>query len=250
MKIFGLIGYPLEHSFSKSYFENKFSKEGITNCCYKNYPIKQIEDLPQLIQEQKNLFGLNVTAPYKKSVLKYIHNFDFISNQTESVNVIKIDRSKERIILNGYNADVFGFKKSLEKHLNENIKSAMILGTGGVSQSIAYVLSVFNIDFFFVSRKNNSIKDKIYSYSNVNEKLINSVQLIINATPIGLHPNIQNKPEIPYQFINKNHVLFDLIYNPLETQFLKIGKTQGAKIINGYDMLIYQAEKSWEIFNN
>ncbi len=249
MRLFGLIGYPLTHSFSESYFEEKFKKEKINNCRYKNFPLEHIETLPYLIRRQKNLLGLNVTSPYKQSVIRYINELDPVVKQTGSVNVIRIERSNENVFLKAYNTDVFGFKQSLNEQLDRKIQKAMILGSGGAAQSVAYGLLTMGIEFFFVSRKEYNDNNKYYLYSNVSEKLMNSVQLIVNATTVGLYPDFQHKPDIPYDRINETHILFDLIYNPAETQFLKAGKLQGAKTVNGYDMLIYQAEKAWEIFS-
>lgn len=249
MKIYGLIGHPLSHSFSRQYFIEKFKNENISDVDYQNFSINSISQFNELILKHPNLFGLNVTSPFKQSIIPFLDKIDIIAQNVNAVNVIKIIRNSNNIVLNGYNTDVYGFNKTLSVHLEGKVKHALILGTGGAANAVAYVLNTMQIDYKFVSRSKIEEKNDVLLYSQLNKAVIEDSSLIVNASPVGVYPDIFEKPEIPYQFINNNHILFDLIYNPSETLFLKSGKRQGAKTINGMDMLKYQAEKAWEIFN-
>lgn len=245
MKLFGLIGHPLTHSFSKQYFENKFEKENIVDCSYNLYDIKNIS-LYKNVFETPNLIGLNVTIPYKESIIDLLDELDEVAKNIGAVNTIKFNSNTKKT--KGYNTDYFGFKNSLKPFLENIHERALILGTGGASKAVAYVLKELNINCLFVSRtpeKGNEI-----GYNDINEYVIKHHQIIINATPLGTYPNINDFPNIPYELLTANHLLYDLVYNPEETMFLRKGKEKGAKIINGLQMLKLQAEKSWEIWNS
>lgn len=243
MKIYGLIGKHLSHSFSKQYFESKFNKEKILNSSYDLFELNSISKFPYLIKKLGDDFGgLNITIPYKKKIIQYLDGLDPIAQKTGAVNVIK----KENDNLIGYNSDYFGFKYSLEYLLNNANESALILGTGGASDTVSVVLSDLNIDFQFVSINKG---DNKLTYQDLDKNIITSHHLIINTTPLGMFPNIETKPDLPYQFLTNQHYLFDLVYNPSETAFLKEGKKQNSKIQNGLEMLIQQAEKAWKIWN-
>jgi shikimate dehydrogenase len=243
MKLYGLIGFPLSHSFSKKYFTKKFEQEGFKQCAYENFPIPVIEELNKIIS-LPGLSGLNVTIPYKEQVIPYLHKTSGIVNKIGACNCIKIVNGK----LIGYNTDVTGFENSLSLKLNTAIhKQALILGTGGSAKAVKYVLEKKSIKFQSVSRKPSALN---LSYEQVTEEVIRTHQLIINTTPLGLFPNIIEAPSIPYKFITQEHYLFDLIYNPEKTLFLKKGEENDALIQNGYEMLVQQAEENWKIWNS
>lgn len=238
MKKYGLIGYPLSHSFSVSYFTKKFEKEHI-NAIYNNYPLKDIKELRDLIQKE-NLDGLNVTIPYKEKVIPLLDELDATAKSIGAVNCIKIKRGK----LIGYNTDITGFEKSLLDFIPIRCK-ALVFGTGGASKAISFVLNKNGFEVQIISRNEtlNSL-----TYSDLNESIIVSHQLIINTTPVGTYPNIDDRLLIPYKYINKNHYVYDLIYNPEKTAFLSFCEAEGAHIKNGYEMLEIQAEESYKIF--
>ncbi len=247
MKRFGLIGYPLSHSFSRKYFTHKFDVEGILDCKYDLFPIEAIEHLPKLLKDHPDLVGLNVTIPYKEQVLSYLDEIDESALKIGAVNTIKIEARK----LIGYNTDVFGFEKTLrnfiEKHPSTPIERAMILGTGGASKAVAFVLDKMKIKYTSVSR---SAKKGQLNYDKLGESHIKQIQLIINTTPLGTYPNVDSCPKIPYESLNEKHLLYDLVYNPEKTVFLIKGELEGAYILNGLEMLKGQAEKAWEIWTN
>jgi shikimate dehydrogenase len=247
MKTYGLIGYPLGHSFSQKYFTEKFKREGLSQCQYVNYPIECVELIKDIIDKDHTLAGLNVTIPYKRQVFSYLDELDEISQKIGAVNTIKIERTTGKIRLKGYNTDAYGFYHSLQPRLKKKHDSALILGTGGSSKAVAYVLEELGIHFIYVSR-NPKEKNQL-SYMDLCGPVLYNFQIIINTSPVGMYPNDQNYPDIPYDFITKDHILFDLIYNPEETLFLKNGKEKGAQIINGLEMLHLQADRSWEIWN-
>ncbi|GEO09162.1 shikimate dehydrogenase family protein [Segetibacter aerophilus] len=244
MRKFGLIGFPLSHSFSPAFFAEKFSKEGIVGCSYEAYPIDSIDKFPQLLSDKPNLEGINVTIPYKKAVIPFLHQQTEPVRKVGACNCIKIRDGK----LTGYNTDVIGFKKSLSPKLLKIHKKALILGTGGSAAAVAYVLEELGINYYFVSRKNNEEKNSV-SYKELTKEIVEESKLIINTTPLGMYPQVDSCPDIPYQFLTTDHYLFDLVYNPGETLFLKKGASMGAAIKNGADMLIIQAEESWNIWN-
>jgi len=247
MRILGLIGYPLSHSFSQGYFKEKFKTEGIQDVIYENFEIKSIDDLPALLRSYPNLCGLNVTIPYKEDVKQYLHELDYSAQKVGAVNVIKILPDQRRI---GYNSDYYGFRTSLESWLAGKFSSvkALVLGTGGASKAIRIVLEDCNVPYKTVSR-NKERGD--YTYYEVIEKkdIIENYTLIINTTPLGMYPHMNAAPQLPYERLNEKYYLYDLIYNPDETLFLQKGREAGAKTKNGMEMLILQAEKSWDIWN-
>lgn len=243
MKKLGLIGYPLSHSFSKKYFENKFQQENIKGYQYDLYELKNIDEFPQLLTNHPELVGLNVTIPYKEQVISFLDGLSPEAEKIGAVNVIKIDENGEKI---GYNSDYFGFYQSLinTKWNLENIQ-ALVLGTGGASKAVKVALQDLNILYKTVSRQASVAN---LNYEDLTEKFIQNYQLIINTTPLGMAPRTETYPTLPYTFINENHLLFDLVYNPEKTLFLKKGETQGAQLKNGLEMLHLQAEKAWEIW--
>ena len=239
---FGLIGKNIEYSFSRGYFSQKFKTEKLPHCSYENFDLETIEGLKNILN-QKNIFGLNITIPYKREVIPFLDHLSPAAAKMNAVNTIKFEKDGT---LSGHNTDVFGFEKSLLETVTELPKKALILGTGGAASAIAFVFEQLNIDFSYVSRK---LVEKGIQYDAVEESTLSQHNLIVNASPVGTYPKIEDSPDLPYQWLTKDHILFDLIYNPLETKFLKIGKERGCKISNGLKMLEYQAEKSWEIWN-
>jgi len=248
MKNYGLIGYPLSHSFSASFFSEKFQKEGITDSQYQLFPIEKIESLPRLILENVNLFGLNVTIPYKQQVISLLHELDDNIARIGAVNTIKIYRNNNSIRLKGYNTDVHGFRLSLEPFMKKEYTNALILGTGGSSRAVAYVLQRMGLEITRVSRNPKNSGD--IAYEMVTPEMLAISKVIVNTSPVGMYPDINSFPPIPYEYLTPEHILFDLIYNPQETQFMMLGKSKGAKVINGMEMLHLQAEKAWEIWND
>lgn len=244
MKILGLIGYPLSHSFSQKYFTEKFEKESIPNYAYELFPLKSIQEFPGLTQNQE-IAGLNVTIPYKEQVIPFLDRLDDSASVIGAVNVIKIQNG-EKI---GFNSDYFGFKISLQRLISENFKSsALILGTGGAAKAVQFTLDELKIPYQLVSR--NPEKGLTYENLRDNPNIIKENHLIINTTPLGTHPNVDEKPEIPYHLLTSDHYMHDLVYNPTETAFMKEGLQQGAKVKNGYEMLVEQANKAWEIWHS
>ncbi len=248
MRTFGLIGFPLKHSFSPEYFSEKFKRENI-HAEYKLFPIQNICELPSLITKLPTLEGLNVTIPYKEEVIDYLDDIREDAKYIRAVNTIIIKRNNNIVSLTGYNTDTEGFEKSLQKRLNRSMNSALILGSGGTSKTASWVLKKYNIETTFVTRhrlnKNNCI-----TYDEVTGAIIRNHQIIVNTTPLGMYPEIDNYPSIPYSEITSKHLLFDVIYNPSLTKFLKFGEEAGAEIVNGFEMLKYQAEASWRLWNN
>lgn len=247
MRLYGLIGAPLSHSFSAQYFEKKFADEKITDADYGLFPLENISQLPQLIEQLPDLHGLNVTIPFKISVLQHLNHISKVASAVGAVNCIKITRDQSGIELSGYNSDVYGFRKSLLPLLKSHHYSALILGTGGAAKAVSYALQELGISYTLVSRSANN--KNLLRYSEITEEILKENQLIINATPAGMYPETDNFPDIPYQFITERHLLYDLIYNPAETRFLRNGRERGAATKNGLQMLELQAEKSWEIWN-
>lgn len=243
MKTLGLIGYPLSHSFSKKYFEEKFAKEKISGYTYELYPIKSIDEFPALLDKEKELLGLNVTIPYKESVIPFLDELDETAQEIGAVNCIKISGEK----LKGYNTDAFGFRQSLRPFLDLNHTKALIFGTGGASKAVAYVLKQWDIPFWFVGRSKKDMPNYL-TYSEVNETVISACKLLVNTTPLGTFPNVNICIDIPYSAISDKHLAYDLVYNPAETLFLQKAKAQGALISNGYNMLCFQAEEAWKIW--
>lgn len=243
MRLFGLIGYPLSHSFSKKYFTEKFEKEEITECCYDLFPIKTIDELLLLIRNNPELEGLNITIPYKKQVLSFLDASN-IPDGLDACNCINITDGK----LVGYNTDVNGFEKSLKPLLKSYHKNALVLGNGGATAAVIFVLEKLGITFEIVSRKLHD--GAVLTYKNINKKVMADNTLIINTTPLGMYPDTATCPDIPYESISNKHLLYDLVYNPDKTLFLQKGEEKGATIKNGEEMLILQAEESWRIWNS
>ncbi|MGG8497492.1 shikimate dehydrogenase family protein [Tenacibaculum sp. TC6] len=242
--LFALIGKNISYSFSRGYFTTKFSNLGLENHEYVNFDFQNLDEFPEKLKTHKNnLKGMNVTIPYKLEIFDFLDEIDKEAKIIGAVNTIKITDAGKLI---GFNTDVYGFKKSLQPLLKKYHKKALILGTGGASKAVAYVLDELGIEYQFVSR---AAKEGNLTYKELNKEIINSHLLIINCTPLGTHPAIENAPEIPYNDITNKHLLYDLIYNPAETTFLKNGKKMGADIKNGLEMLEQQAEKAWEIWN-
>lgn len=246
MKTYGLIGKSLSHSFSKDFFESKFKRENLQNVRYLNFELAEIEDLPNLIEKHPDLVGLNVTIPYKISVIKYLDFIDKDAKFIGAVNTININRKKKKVELEGFNTDAFGFYHALYQHIKPFHKKALILGSGGAAKAISYVMNKFGISISEVSR--HPLKSYQMSYRMINKETILNHTIIINTTPLGMYPNTDSYADIPYEFLTKDHILFDLVYNPSETLFLKMGKKQGAITLNGMEMLQLQAAKSWEIW--
>jgi shikimate dehydrogenase len=246
MKQYGLIGNPLTHSFSAIYFAEKFRREHLRNCRYDLFPISSEEKLPELIESLPELAGLNVTIPFKQKVLRFLDSFDDNVQASGSANCIRIERDHGMLNLRGFNTDIPAFKESIEPVLGAADMNALVLGTGGAASSVAVVLRQLQINFLFVSRNPNTAGQ--ISYPEINKSLLKNSRLIINATPIGTYPESDRFPEIPYEYLTSDHILFDLVYNPEETVFLKKGKSMGARVKNGNEMLHLQAEKSWEIW--
>lgn len=247
MRGFGLIGFPLSHSFSKQYFTDKFRREHIANCYYETFPIEEINLLPDLLSRQNDLVGLNVTIPYKEQIIPYLDEIENDARAIGAVNTVKIIRFRNTARLIGYNTDSYGFHKSISPSLKPYHKKALILGTGGASKAVAYVLKKLSIDLMFVSRTPRH-KGQI-SYKDITDAIISDYRIIVNTSPLGMYPDTGSFPDIPYRLLTPEHILFDLIYNPLETHFLRKGKAQGCIVVNGLDMLYYQAERAWEIWN-
>ena len=239
---FGLIGKDISYSFSKKFFTQKFINDGLNNCSYENYDISSISKLLEVINDTK-IKGLNVTIPYKESVIELLNHIDPIAKKIGAVNTIKIDKQNKLL---GYNTDYIGFKKSLESNIS-NQKRALILGTGGASKAIVYALKTLNIKTLLVSRKN---REECITYEDVSNQIIKDHTIIINCTPLGTYPNIEECPKIPYEYITDKHLCYDLIYNPSKTKFLILSEKKGASIINGNEMLKNQAMESWKIWNS
>ena len=250
MRQFGLIGYPLSHSFSQKFFTEKFLQENIVNAKYDNFPIASIESFAGLWKENPNLEGLNVTIPYKKEVIPFLQHSSAVVQEINACNCIRKFNNE----LYGYNTDVIGFEKSLLPFLQPHHTHALILGTGGASAAVQWVLQKLNIQFQIVSRKGNAIEAnnemKAYlSYDQLAASVIESHTLIINTSPLGMYPNTNEAPPIAYEGITAQHHLYDLVYNPIETLFMKNGLAKGATVQNGLAMLHIQAEESWAIWN-
>lgn len=241
MRHFGLIGYPLSHSFSKKYFSKKFKNENLTDAEYNLYPLESIDEFLNLTQ-QINLTGLNVTIPYKEKVIPYLDEIEEEAKSIGAVNTIKFSNKKTI----GYNTDAFGFEQSLLPLLKKQHTKALILGTGGASKAVVYVLNKLGISTQYVSRNSSA---NCIAYRELTDEIMNQYKLIVNCTPLGMYPEIEKKPDIPYQMINSEYLLYDLIYNPEESAFLKEGRMRGAQTKNGLEMLYLQAQRSWEIWN-
>ncbi len=247
MPKFGLIGYPLSHSFSKKYFNEKFEKEGLEGYHYELYPLENIEQFSELIQQQPDLEGINVTIPYKQAILPFLDDMDAGAAAIGAVNCIQFKQGR----LIGYNTDVYGFQSSLlafiQKYRGEiDGLKALVLGTGGAAQAVMFVLTQLNIPYRLVSR---TAQKGVLTYEQLTKNVICDHLLIVNTTPLGMSPKIDTFPDLPYKYITAQHLLYDLVYNPEKTVFLQRGEEAGAGILNGLEMLYRQAEKNWEIWN-
>ena len=243
MRRFGLIGFPLTHSFSKKYFTSKFEKEGITDAVFELYELPEIAAFPELLIANPELEGLSVTIPHKQTILPFLDNIDPVAARIGAVNAIKISGGK----LTGYNTDFVGFRDALKAFCPENSTlKALVLGTGGASKAVQAALEELQIGFLVVSR---SPRQGQLGYGQLSPEIMAAHKLIINTTPLGTFPEVDTCPEIPYQFLVAQHYLFDLVYNPEETLFMKNGREKGAKTTNGYEMLVLQAEAAWQIWN-
>lgn len=247
MKKFGLIGFPLGHSFSKKYYDAKISNEHIKEIDYSLLSLENIGDFPLLYQRDPDLFGVNVTIPHKQSIIPFLDTLSEEAQQIGAVNCITIRRDNDgaKPILKGYNTDAYGFEYSLKPLLKPKHSKALVLGNGGAAKAVIYVLNKLGIQPQLVSRSKQA--DTI-TYNDLNPELVKEYLLIVNCSPLGTYPEIDYCPDIPYEALTPDHYLYDLIYNPEETLFLKKGKDKGATIKNGYEMLVLQAEKNWEIW--
>ena len=246
MKTYGLIGFPLSHSFSKKYFTEKFLNEDIADHQYELYSIENIKSLPDLLSNNESICGLNVTIPHKVSVLPSLNEIEGAAEQIGAVNCICVKRFQGETYLKGFNTDAYGFEKSLAPLLQPQHTKALVFGDGGAAKAVKYVLKKLNIEFQVVVRK---AADNAILYSEVTPELLASHKLLINTTPLGMSPNVDTCPEIDYSQIIDQHLAYDLVYNPLETAFLTQAAAHGAVIKNGLEMLHQQAEKAWAIWN-
>ena len=243
---FGLIGFPLSHTCSRKFFTEKFSNEGI-DAVYLNFELESIEELNHLISAHPDLEGFNVTIPYKEQVIPFLDQIDEAAAQIKAVNTVKIHRSGGQVTLHGYNTDIHGFQQSIKPLLQQYHHKALVLGTGGASKAVVKALENLGIDAILVSR--NPEKKGEISYNDLDEDVMESYRIIINTSPIGTYPNIEGCPAIPFEWVTSRHMLFDLVYNPEVTEFLRQGKERGATIKNGLEMLHLQALAAWEIWN-
>jgi shikimate dehydrogenase len=248
MRIFGLIGNPLTHSWSKKHFDEKFSIENITDAVYELFPLKRIDEAFRMIFNNKDIVGLNVTIPYKEIIIPFLNEVSEEAKKVGAVNTLKITHYEDEISIKAYNTDVYGFEESIKHLLGANLNNVLILGTGGAAKAISYVLSKHDIKHTFVSRLKKSSNSILWHEIKTEE--FKSYDIIINATPIGMYPNSGEKPLLPYHLLHSKQILYDLVYNPEKTLFLKEGEKKGCTVMNGLEMLHKQAEKSWEIWNS
>lgn len=242
MRQFGLIGRNISYSFSKSYFAEKFKNENIVDCVYNVFDLQHIDEVENVFKTE-GLVGFNVTIPYKQEIIPYLDELSPEAKAIGAVNTVLIKDGK-RI---GHNTDCYGFHHSLQPLLESHHKKALVLGNGGAAKAVYYILNLLQIDYKIVSRTKS--EDQL-TYNDLNEEIISQHQIIVNCSPVGTFPNVENAPLLPYQFINEKHLLYDLIYNPPLTKFLEYGQQNGSKVKNGHEMLVLQAEKAWEIWNN
>jgi shikimate dehydrogenase len=241
MKRYGLIGHPLKHSQSRFYFNEKFEHEGL-DCRYQHFDLKSIEEIHEVMETYPDLCGFNVTIPYKEAIIPLLDEIDPTAKEIGAVNVVTIQNGR----LKGYNTDVYGFSQLLERALKgKEVEHALVLGTGGASKAVRYVLKQKNIPFSTVSR---SPEKGDYTYETLTDEILRQNHIIINTTPLGMAPKFDDFPDLHYQALSNKHILIDLIYNPKETAFMELGRTWGAKVYNGWQMFEEQAKKTWEIF--
>lgn len=240
---YGLIGKNISYSFSAGYFADKFRASGLVSHHYQNYDLPEIDAIREVFEKTPGLEGLNVTIPYKEKIIPYLDALDPVAEAIGAVNTIAFNNGTTK----GFNTDAYGFTMAIKPLLSENTSRALILGTGGASKAVIYALNQLGIKTLKVSR--TKTEDTI-TYAELDEQIMKKHQLIVNCTPLGTFPEVEAKPGIPYQWLTKKHVLFDLIYNPEETAFLREGSERGSQTMNGYQMLVHQAEKAWEIWNS
>jgi shikimate dehydrogenase len=250
MRRFGLIGYPLSHSFSRKYFKNKFLEENIIDSSYQLLPIQDINELPSILMQLPELEGFNVTIPHKINVIPFLNEVDETATAAGAVNTVKVTREDDNVKLKGYNTDVYGFEMSLKPLLQPNHYKALILGSGGASKAVEYVFKKLGITYMVVSRIKDTNNPISVTYTDLNEYAIKNFPLIVNTTPLGMFPEVDTCPDIPYQYLTEDNFLYDLVYNPDETQFMAYGKEKGSITQNGLSMLKLQAEKAWQIWNS
>ena len=242
MKRYGLIGHPLKHSMSRHLFNEKFEYEGL-DCVYQHFDLKSLDELREVMEKYPDLCGFNVTIPYKEAIIPILNEMDSVAKEVGAVNVVKIMNGK----LKGYNTDVYGFEQLLNRAINgKETDHALVLGTGGASKAVQYVLKKKGIPYSMVSR---DAEKGDYTYDTLTDEVLHQNHLIINTTPLGMAPQVDGFPDIHYQALSKKHILIDLIYNPKETAFMELGKTWGAKVYGGMQMFEEQAKKTWEIFS-
>ncbi|WP_317900076.1 shikimate dehydrogenase family protein [Aurantibacillus circumpalustris] len=244
MAHFGIIGKTLQHSFSKIYFEKKFKDLNLENYFYDKFEILSINHFKDVLVNNPKLKGLNVTIPYKESIMPYLDELSPEAKEIGAVNCIKIENTK----LIGYNTDVYGFSQSIKPFLDTNHERALILGTGGASKAVAYALKKVGVEVYFVTSSQVKKTENTFFYSEINEMVMNAFKLVVNTSPVGTFPNVLESPSLPYQFFTPLHLAYDLVYNPEQTLFLKHAKEQGSIAVNGLSMLHLQAEKNWEIW--
>jgi len=245
MDKYGLIGYPLGHSFSVSYFNEKFENENI-DACYINFEIPTIDSLREVLDKNPELRGLNVTIPYKQQVIPYLNAVSPEARAIGAVNVIRIRRKGKNIHLKGFNSDVIGFTQSIEPLLEPCHKKALILGTGGASKAIDYGLRSLGLETAFVSRTG---RNGAFFYEDITPEIIREYKVVVNCTPLGMYPHVDSCPNLPYEAMDSHTLLYDLLYNPDETLFMKRGQEHGATVVNGLEMLLLQAFASWEFWH-
>ncbi|RXK81344.1 shikimate dehydrogenase family protein [Filimonas effusa] len=243
MRTFGILGYPLTHSFSQRYFEEKFQREAVTDAQFKLFSCPDIASLPQMLAAEPALEGFCITIPHKKSILPWLTEADEVVTAMGACNCVRIRNGK----LYGYNTDVAGFETSFTAQLQPHHTRALILGTGGAAAAVQYILQKKEIPYHFVSRQQ---RPGHFTYDHLSPEVIATHPVIINCTPLGTYPDVQTSPDLPYHLLTPNHYLYDLVYNPPLTRFLQLGQQQGAIIKNGYDMLVIQAEANWQIWNS
>lgn len=243
---FGIIGKSLSHSFSKAYFEKKFKELGLNDHFYNTFEIASLEELKDIISKTANLKGLNVTIPYKEAIIPYLDELSPEAKEISAVNCIHVINGK----LIGHNTDVYGFSQSIKPFLDTNHQRALILGTGGASKAVAYALKKVGVEIYFVTSSTTKKTENTFFYSEVNDLVMNAFKLVVNTTPVGTFPNVNECPSLPYYAFTKEHLAYDLIYNPEQTLFLKQAKEHGSISVNGLSMLHLQAEKSWEIWRS
>ncbi|MFI5203838.1 MAG: shikimate dehydrogenase family protein [Flavobacteriales bacterium] len=246
-RIYGLVGYPLGHSFSQNYFIKKFMEEGLTGFTYENFEMQDVSSIRKKVMDIPHLYGFNVTVPHKVSIMQYLDQISDEAREIGAVNTVTVLRNGNQVKLNGYNTDAHGFEKSIKPFLKFTHHRALVLGTGGASKAVVFVLKKLGVDVVLVSR--NQSRPDICTYDLLNEHLIKSHLLIVNTTPLGMFPSVETFPDIPYQYLSEDHFLIDLVYNPEETVFLKKGKEKNALTLNGLSMLHLQAEKAFEIWS-